>query len=85
MDDIVYDSAMDIKRRIARLRARAANVHARELHVLAEAAGWIARTGGRHITYSKAGHMPLPIPTHAGTLKAGTVRKILDQIAEDYE
>ena len=76
---------MNIKKRLAALRRRAANVHARELQGLAEAAGWVARTRGKHITYSKPGRAPLPIPTHPGTLKAGTVRRILEQIAEDYE
>lgn len=76
---------MNVRRRIEALRRRAANVHARELHSLAQAAGWEARTSGKHITYSKAGHPPLAVPTHPGTLKAGTVRKILDIIAEDYE
>jgi predicted RNA binding protein YcfA (HicA-like mRNA interferase family) len=75
---------LNVRRRIETLRRRAANVHARELHSLAQAAGWEARTGGKHITYSKPGRRPLPIPTH-GTLKAGTVRKILDIIAEDHE
>ena len=76
---------MNVKKRIAALRRRAANVHAKELQALAEAAGWVARTGGKHITYSKPGHPPVAIPTHPGTLKAGTVRGILDRIAEDYE
>ena len=76
---------MNVRRRIETLRRRAANVHARELHSLAQAAGWEARTSGKHITYSKAGRKQVAIPTHPGTLKAGTVRKILDIIAEDYE
>ncbi len=76
---------MDVKHRIARLRARAANVRARELQRLPQQAGWTARTGGKHVTYSKHGRLPLAIPTHAGALKPGTVRKILDIIEGDYE
>lgn len=76
---------MDVRRRIARLRARAANVRSRELQALAEAAGWSARSGGKHVTYSKHGRLPLAIPTHPGALKLGTVRKILDIVEGDYE
>ena len=76
---------MNVKRRIAALRRRPANVHARELQVLAEAAGWTLRPGGKHATYSRPDRLPLAIPVHPGALKAGTVRRILDRIAEDYE
>jgi predicted RNA binding protein YcfA (HicA-like mRNA interferase family) len=77
--------ALNVGERIAALRGKANNVKSRELQSLAEAAGWSARKQkGKHLTYVKGGRS-LPIPTHAGSLKAGTVRRILDRIEEFHE
>jgi predicted RNA binding protein YcfA (HicA-like mRNA interferase family) len=76
--------ALNLGKRIVALRARASNVKSKELQRLAEAAGWLPRKGGKHLTYVKGGRS-FPIPTHSGALKVGTVHRILDCIEAEQD
>ena len=76
---------MDVRRRIARLRKRTANVRFRELRSLVEAAGWeLDRVSGSHYFFAKRGRMPLSIPNHRGALNPYLVDGVLDELERDY-
>ena len=77
---------MDAGEELKRLRRRAANVHPEELVSLARAVGREVARGGKHPWKCKRpGRLPFTIPNHPGTLKPGTVHKILDRIEEDLD
>lgn len=80
------DQLQRIRRTLDGMRGRLGNIRARELANLAEQLGWKQRRGGKHLTFSKEGRYPLPIPVHGGkALKKMTAKSILDQLEDDLE
>ena len=75
---------MDVRRRIARLRKRTANVRFQELRSLVEAAGWkLDRVSGSHYVLARGGRL-ISLPNHPGALNPYLVDRVLDELERDY-
>ena len=76
-----------LKRRLAMLRQRAANIHSAELQSLARALGHVRDTSrGKEPTFVSLllpNSRPLSIPDNPGSLKRFTAGNILDVLEQD--
>ena len=74
-----------LRRRIAAIRLRKANVVSRELRSVARSVGRRPGKRGKEPTFVKDGRPPLSIPDHPGSMSPLTVEDVLDVLDEDLD